>query len=278
MKHAALIPLVAAAATTAFVIPDEATARELVVETERKAGATLSSWWDRVPSPEDVRSGAKDAFDGAYDTVAHKTGLFGSHLQEAGSEVVDFLFSPSPLDNGHAEGGKPGHGHRSPVENLTIYEAIHSSDNTHTKRFAALVDEFPELVDLLNGTTSDSNVTLFVPTDAAFEKIPKHGDKKPPKEFLEKLVKYHIVPGLWPAGRVFAHHTIPTALELEQLGDRPQRLRVSVGLFGLRINYFGKLVAPNVVSSICQRCFVLARCSHFTFVCLMPVCHNEGNI
>ena len=65
MKHTALIPLVAAAAATAFVVPDEATARELVVETERKAGATISSWWDRVPSPEDVRAGAKDAFDEA---------------------------------------------------------------------------------------------------------------------------------------------------------------------------------------------------------------------
>ena len=249
MKHTALITLVAAAAATAFVVPDEATARELVVETERKAGATISSWWDRVPSPEDVRAGAKDAFDEAYDALAHQAAQMGSYLVEAESEIADSLFSPSPFDeDGYADldlEGRPGHGHRSPAENLTVYQAIQLSN--HTKRFAALVDEHSDLVDLLNSTTTD-NVTLFVPTDAAFEKIPKHDeDKKPPKEFLEKLVQYHIVPGFWSAGRVIAHHTLPTAIEDPQLGDRPQRLRVSVSIFGVRINFYSKIVVANVV-------------------------------
>ena len=246
MKHAALIPLVAAAAVTAIVIPDEATARELVVETERKAGATLSSWWDRVPSPKDVEG----AFDEAYDAFAHRAGELGAHLREAESGISDFLFSPSPFsdddgDDVDAE-DKPGHGHhghRSPVENLTVYQVIQASN--HTKKFASLVDDYPDIVDALNSTDA-GNVTLFVPTDAAFDKIPDHGEK-PPKEFLEKLVQYHVVPGLWPAGRILAHHTLPTALKDSQLGDRPQRLRVSVGIFGVRINFFGKLVAANVV-------------------------------
>ena len=245
MKYAVLLPFAAAAA--AFVIPDEATAKELVIETERKAQETLSSWWDGAQTlGGDVRSFAEDTFDDAFDFFERQASIFNDRLQdiEIESEIPDFFPSSDDDEGDTATDGKPGHGprgHHGP-QNLTVYQAIHASN--FTKKFAALVDEYPELVKTLN--TTEANVTLFVPTDKAFEKIPDH-HKKPPKEFIEKLIQYHVVPGFYPVGRVLAHHTLPTALEEGALGDNPQRLRVSVGIFGVRLNFYSKVVAVNVV-------------------------------
>jgi uncharacterized surface protein with fasciclin (FAS1) repeats len=108
---------------------------------------------------------------------------------------------------------------------------------------AKLIDEFDDIVDFLNSTKA--NVTIFAPTNKAFAKIPKDG-KKPPKELIEKVLKYHVVPGLYPAGRVFLSHTIPTALEEPALGNNSQRLRIGVGLHGLSVNFFSKVVAVNI--------------------------------
>ncbi len=256
MKYTTLLPF-AAAAATAFVIPDEVTAKGLVPQTELKAEETPSSWWDRVPSLGDIRSFAEDTIDDAYDTFEHQAGKLNAYVSEVGiePEVPDFFLSPFAGDDeddeakppGHGRHGRPGRGGRHGfAANLTVYQAIHASN--YTKRFAALVDDYPEIVEKLNAT--DANVTAFVPTDKAFDKIPDHhphDGKKPPKEFIEKLLQYHVVPGLYPAGHVLAHHTLPTALTEGALDDRAQRIRVSVGIFGARLNFYSKIVAANIV-------------------------------
>ncbi|OTB15358.1 hypothetical protein K445DRAFT_376280 [Daldinia sp. EC12] len=234
----ALLPLVATAA--AFVVPDEATAEQLVLDTEQQAAKPVSSWWDRVHSLNDFLSSAESTFETALDALEKQASKLSSSLPKVefdiGSDITDFLppSEYSVLGHGH------GHGH---VTNLTVYQTIKASN--YTKKFAALVDDHPDLVKQLNSTST--NVTVFIPIDSAFEKIPHHDkDHKPPKEFLEKLVKYHVVPDFYPAGRVLAHHTIPTALEEEALGGRPQRLRVSVGLFGVKLNFFSKIAYANL--------------------------------
>ncbi|KAI1779092.1 FAS1 domain-containing protein [Hypoxylon cercidicola] len=223
-----LLPLVAAA--TAVVIPDEATAKQLVLDAERHAEKTVSSWWHSLPSGDDVS-----------DAIERQAAELHSLLREieVDSEfgVSDF-FAPSDATSGHGP-----HRHGPPhCTNLTIYESIHASN--YTKKFAQLVDDFPDLVEKLN-STSAGNVTAFVPSDRAFEKIPDHG-RKPPREFVEKVLQYHIVPGFYPAGRVLKAHTLPTALEEEALGGRPQRLRVRAGLFGVWLNGYSKVVFPNL--------------------------------
>jgi uncharacterized surface protein with fasciclin (FAS1) repeats len=127
---------------------------------------------------------------------------------------------------------------------LTIYELINKSK--YTTKLAKLVNKFDDIVDLLNSTST--NFTLFAPTDAAFKKIPKHAPK-PDKEFLKKLLTYHVSPSLYPAGRVFAHDTIPTALNESSLNG-PQRLSISLGLRGLTVNFYSHIVAANIVSLI----------------------------
>ncbi|KAI1417298.1 FAS1 domain-containing protein [Hypoxylon sp. FL1857] len=238
MRHpTALLPLVATA--TAIVIPDETTAQQLVLEAEQEVQKTVSSWGEHVfHSFEGLLSSVEDTLDTTLESLERQTnelrdGILDEINVDDGSDVTDFL--SNYLDKSH-------HGQAS---NLTVYQSIKSSN--YTSKFAKLVDDFPDLVDQLNSTSA--NVTVFVPTNHAFEKIPDHHkDHKPPKEFIEKILKYHIVPGFYPAGRVLAHHTLPTAYEEEELGDRPQRLRVRVSLFGARVNFYSKVVWANLIT------------------------------
>lgn len=106
-----------------------------------------------------------------------------------------------------------------------------------------LIDEYDDLVQLLNGTKA--NYTLFAPTDAAFDKIPHHGDHKPSKEFIKDLLLYHVSDDFYPAGRVLHSYTIPTLYKPEKLGHA-QRLTVRVTLKGPALNFYSRVVAVNI--------------------------------
>ncbi|KAL1648139.1 hypothetical protein SLS58_002466 [Diplodia intermedia] len=127
--------------------------------------------------------------------------------------------------------------------NQTVYELIAKSK--YTTKLAKLINDDPELVKLLNGTTA--NFTVFAPTDKAFEKIPKHG-KEPSKEFIKKVLLYHISPEFYPAGRVLHTYTIPTLYKEPALGgdDFAQRLSVNIGFKGLTLNFYSRIVAINI--------------------------------
>lgn len=136
MRHAILLPL--AVAATAFVIPDEETAKGLAIQTEQKAEKTLSSWWDRVPSLEDVSSFAEDTLDNAHEAFDHQAGKLEDLLPDAvfGSEITDFLGPSEEEKEEQSLGyGGGGHGHH-PAANLTVYQVIRASN--YTTKFAAL--------------------------------------------------------------------------------------------------------------------------------------------
>lgn len=139
----------------------------------------------------------------------------------------------------------PGHHHKS---NLTVYQLIQKSN--YTTKLAKLIDEFPEVVEKLNGT--EANFTFFAPTDKAFEKIPDHG-KKPPKEFLLKILQYHVVPDLYPATRVLKSRTLATVLEGSFLSEEPiktpQRLSINLSLRGLTLNFYSRIVGVDIFGS-----------------------------
>lgn len=99
----------------------------------------------------------------------------------------------------------------------------------------------------MNGTAA--NYTVFAPTDKAFEKIPKHHHKSS-KELIKKVLSYHVSADFYPAGRVLVTHTIPTIVSEESLGGEPQRLRVGLGLKGLAVNFYSRIIAINIVSSL----------------------------
>lgn len=192
------------------------------------------SWWDAVLSSSDSIESAiddsLDAFDAlnsGIDAVVHPVEGIQQEFKDDLNAVVD----------------TQGHG-RHDFPDLTIYQLIQLSN--HTKMFAALVDEHPDVVKLLNSTGS-SNHTLFVPVDAAFEDLPQ--DKpKPDKEFINAVLRYHIGLGEYRAHEIITTNTIPTAYDEKWLGGEPQRLRASLGLSGLNINFYSKVIAADIVS------------------------------
>ncbi|KAI0862949.1 FAS1 domain-containing protein [Xylaria cubensis] len=253
MRYTNLLPL-AVALASAVVIPDDATAQDLGLEVENqaeKAGKTTAEWWDTLRSTAQehgaqIKKPIDETISSWWEPLRSKideTLETLDHAEKNVEEVVDALldddedspiiFGANELDHKPGHGRHGHHGRQHTPSNYTLYQAI--SESNYTKKFVALVNDFPDIVDLLNST--DSNVTVFVPVDSAFDKIPEHGHK-PPKEFVEKILQYHILPGFYPARNVVDSHTLPTALKSPALADRPQRLRVSVSFFRLKINFY----------------------------------------
>jgi len=157
-------------------------------------------------------------------------------------EELDVFDHPHKKPKHPHHGHPPHHGHGHPHKpNQTVYELIASSK--YTTKLAKLINKYPDLVKTLNGTKA--NYTVFAPTDKAFEKIPKHG-REPSDELIKKVLSYHVSPDFYPAGRILVSHTIPTVLEEKALGGEAQRLRVSLGLRGLTVNFYSKVVAANI--------------------------------
>ena len=254
-----------AAAATAFVIPDQQTLDSLSLEKDTQKPCHHPVWdklsnaenyWEELEEKfDEATSAVKDHFNEAVD-YAHDTAVhYGQEFETAfageswlDSEDDTDLFERPP----HHGPGHHGPDHRKPHHpphhgkpNMTVYELIAKSK--YTTKLAKAISDFPDLVDLLNGTKA--NYTVFAPTDRAFEKIPKHAPK-PPKEFLKKLLTYHVSPEFYPAGRVLVTRTIPTAFEAEFLSTKknkvPQRLSTQIGLRGLTVNFYSRIVAVNI--------------------------------
>lgn len=262
-----ILPL--AALSTAFVIPDEQLTHQIIIESQNPPQTFL----DRVAGNiEDVWSGVEDSFkdsvafgqnaidnaiNAASETAEKAKTTFECYTSmtkfdaqawlDSAEEVVedmDLFDHPhhKPPHHGPPKHHKPHHGHDGHKPNKTVYELIAGSK--YTTKLAKLIDEYPDLVEVLNGTAA--NYTVFAPTDKAFEKIP-HGHK-PSEEVIKKILSYHVSPEFYPAGRILVTHTIPTALGEDSLGGNPQRLRVGFALTkGLNINFYSRIVAVNIV-------------------------------
>lgn len=255
--------LSAAAIATAWVIPDQATLESLAAENEEIEQPLEHPFWDKVHKAENFWEDLEEEFtrttacakhkfsevvDSAYETVVKYGEDFkDAFAGEAWLETADYetdLFDEPP-HHGPPHHGRPGRGkrphHPHGPPNQTVWQLI--SESKYTTKLAAALKEFPDLVDTLNGTKA--NYTVFAPTDRAFEKIPEKAPK-PPKEFLEKLLTYHVSPEFYPAGRVLVTRTIPTALEAKFIGKVPQRLSTQVGLRGLTVNFYSRIVAIDI--------------------------------
>lgn len=152
--------------------------------------------------------------------------------------------------------GRPSHGrfncpsHHEPIyTDKTIYELL--SESKYTTKVFEIVKNDEELSKLFKNTKS--NITVFVPTDKAFENIPPHHRPNTtdlPKEFLRNAVLYHTSPDFYDTKKLFFSKTIPSGLE--SAGDigkgNHQRLRISHFPFtGMRVNMLSKIVAGNIV-------------------------------
>jgi len=60
------------------------------------------------------------------------------------------------------------------------------------------------------------------------------------------VLGYHVSPEFYPAGRVLVTHTVPTIYGEDRIGGRPQRLRLGLGLRGLAVNFYARIIAVNI--------------------------------
>ena len=268
--------LSAAAVASAWVVPDQTTFESLAIENQEVEQPSEHPFWDKVHKAESFWEDLEEEFtkaagcakhkfsevvDSVYETAVNygddfKNAFAGEAWLDTADDELD-LFDEPP-HRGPPRDGPPHHGppHKGPprkgphgkdphhTPNETIWEMI--SKSKYTTKLAAALSEFPDLVSTLNGTKA--NYTIFAPTDRAFEKIPEHAPK-PPKEFLEKLLSYHVSPEFYPAGRVLVTRTIPTALEAKFIGKVPQRLSTQVGLRGLTVNFYSRIVAIDIFAT-----------------------------
>lgn len=259
MRILQLLPL--AVAATAFVIPDEPTANQLRIPSRKDRHSLL----ERLPSKDDILSAADETFSKLVGKSRDVLGDAIALANEAGSSAKEHIRSTTSMygfaarswadnilktdeidfldveDHDHDHGHHGHHGHHCHKSNLTLYQLI--SQSKYTTKLAKLIDEDGDLVEVLNSTSS--NYTIFAPTDRAFDKIPEHGEK-PSKDLIKKVLLYHISPDFYPASRVLVSHTVPTLLKEKNLGDYPQRIRLGLGLKGLELNFYSRVVAINI--------------------------------
>lgn len=274
MKLFNLLPLVAA--SSAFVLPTEQVLQDVSIEdNHREVGwyEKLVSEKDRISS--DVKnsfSEAKESFDEYFQEVEEKSRDAWARVTEYSGNAVDNAFEKATdvaddvSENVHdaASGARHWvesavddvyetfdghHGHKKPHHpphhkpNMTVFQLIATSK--YTTKLAKLISEYDDLVEALNSTSA--NFTIFAPTDKALDKIPEHAPK-PSKKQLKEFLSYHVIPDFYPAGRVLASHTFPTLLKSDSLGSEPepQRLAVRLGLRGLTLNFYSRIIAINI--------------------------------
>jgi len=235
MRYTKYICLVAAAAT-AILIPDDATAQQLDLQAEIPIEKPAPKWSDVLQLshlPTDTKS--KYIGKSLYEHLDPLGSLFRRYYAK----------NPQNLDK-WSEGMRPVEPFaRHHQINKTVYELIQASN--YTRKFAALVDDFPDIVELLN-STSGANITAFIPVDKAFDRIveldfPQH---KVPKEFIRSFIEYHILPKNYSLTHIAFRDTLPTLFKPDALGGRPQRLRISGPLI-LRINGHTRVLVGNLV-------------------------------
>jgi len=254
MRFSRVVPLLPLA--SALVITDT----EVFQNLERAGNSVLDNAQnvldDAFGKAYDAYDKVKDEAKTVYSKVHHAGCDVDAWLQGSSfdDDVIDFEEDhdhPHPPHRGPPRRpphhgppprhGKPHHPPHDDKPNRTVYELINESK--YTTKLAKLINEYDDLVKVLNGTKA--NYTVFAPTDEAFDKIPDHG-KKPSKEVLKSILLYHVSDDFYPAGRVLHSYTIPTLYEPEKNLGHKQRLTVRVTLKGPAINFYSRLVAVNI--------------------------------
>lgn len=190
MKLIQILPLVAL--STAFVIPDEQVMSQVAIESDR----TPESFLEKIPSKDETIEQLQDSFtklidssrnafddaieyateteeevsDTVYETASHVNSWLGSGARRVQDLAEVFPpFSDDDNDDDDDEehhGGKgrkgrkgrKGHHGHCKKPNLTVYELI--SKSKYTTKLAALINEYEDVVELLNGTAANYSMSF----------------------------------------------------------------------------------------------------------------------
>lgn len=251
MRYFNLLPL--AALSAALVIPDEEIISQIAIESHR----TPNPVSDKIRPKDDVSKlstdvhhtfskfidTSKGTLDQAIDYAQGTSEKVQKSCHQTAFDAWSWLESTSgDVEQKIKDIGEHDKQDYHHEPNMTVYELI--ANSKYTTKLAALINEFEDLVQILNGTAA--NYTVFAPIDSAFEKIPEHAPK-PSKEELKKVLLYHTSKDYYPAGRVLVTHTVPTLLVGEDIGGEAQRLSTNIGLRGLTVNFYSRIIAINFV-------------------------------
>ena len=195
MKLIQLLPLVAL--STAFVIPDEQVMSQVAIESHQ---APPESFLEKIPSKdeavkqfeesftklidsskndfdnaiEQVTETKKEVLDQAYGTAYHVSSWLDSTTDKLQEVVEDTAFFTE--DEGHhgrkGRKGRKGHHGHCKKPNLTVYELI--SKSKYTTKLAALINEYEDVVELLNGTAANYSM---LPLELTFMNFRMNADQ-----------------------------------------------------------------------------------------------------
>lgn len=263
MKVSNILPF--AVVATAIVLPKDKVMQQIAIEDNSKH-TLFNQVQDGLHSKSQVGHTIVDAFSSLYessknpldDALDWAADGLKTTFDDSTAEDFDgksWIASSSngikqPLPYHESDQDRPEHHpNRKPRRsNYTVYELI--SHSKYTTKLADLINTEPELVELLNSTKA--NFTVFAPTDEAFSKIPDH-HKKLSEEIIKKVLSYHVSSDFYPAGRILVSRTVPTLLEGKYLSadpeDTPQRISTNIGLRGLTLNFYSRVVAVDIFGS-----------------------------
>lgn len=180
----------------------------------------------------------------AFDQLSQVETDVEEHLEIDGGQHTFELFD----QEGH-HGKRP---HKKPHQppprknphdqrDKSIYEFIASSEYFTTLH--SIIEGDRHAVEELNKTSA--NLTLFAPTNKALEKYEKH---TPSVEHLRKILLYHLLPDIYPAGRVLKSKTLESLYFEEELNTY-QRLAVDINLRGITLNYYTRIIYIDVFTN-----------------------------
>ena len=171
MKLLTVLPF--AALSTAFIIPDEKVMSQVAIESDRAQESLL----EKIPSKDQAVKQFEDSFTKLIDTSKNAFDNAIDHATETKEEVTDKAYHTahhvsSWLDSAadrvqqvgedvlsFAEDDHEHHGHHGHCKkpNLTVYELI--SKSKYTTKLAALINEYEDVVELLNGTAANYSMS-----------------------------------------------------------------------------------------------------------------------
>lgn len=167
MRFFAALPFVALSA--ALVFPDEEVVGQLVIEPRpvpESAFSKLPFHADEAANEiektfTDVIESSKTILDQAINYAKFAGQTVSKHCNNAAFDAKSWIESAATdiEDFGKDHGHHGHHGHHD-KPNETVYQLI--SKSKYTTKLAALINEYEDVVELLNGTSA--NFTIFAPT------------------------------------------------------------------------------------------------------------------
>ncbi|KAK1656305.1 Fasciclin domain-containing protein [Colletotrichum phormii] len=251
MKASCVLPL-AAAAASALSLPGSVTPGQSTLQvqgvgskTSNRDGLQVSS--DERSSLDDVVNAVGGMFYQAAGAVAwagrrvmgHST---GAHDAETGliAPIIQQTTNSDPASNQHD-------GHRSAADEEKNLLTIIKESSIQTEYFTTLLDSYDKVHDMLlsNGTQEQQQLTVFVPTDSAFQKLEGVLERSR-AELLGEILEYHVLPGRYTAKDLRGLRTAETVLKV---GDgrrrQQQRARIADGSSGFEVNFYARVLASE---------------------------------